>query len=76
MPTGWTQPQPVIQAGVILLIAGYVALDRIRPEPVLARIVFYLGLLLLVVGVIRWLRLPPAPDPADKADDVADAVDD
>jgi hypothetical protein len=58
------------------LAGGYAAL-ALAPDGAGAllaagRVAFYAGLVLLVVGVVRWLRQPPAPDPANAEDELPD----
>ncbi len=65
----WSEPRRAIIAGATLLAGGYAAL-ALAPDGAGAllaagRVAFYAGLVLLVVGVVQWLRQPPAPDPAD-----------
>jgi hypothetical protein len=73
MPDRSIAPRWLMGLGVILLAAGYAALEtgsstsRLFIGP--GRLAFFAGLASLFVGVIVWLRQPPGPDPADVADD-------
>jgi hypothetical protein len=73
MNGGWDEPRWLVGAGVVLLAGGYAALGA---DPATARslagagrVAFYGGLVLLVAGVVTWLRRPPRPDPADYPED-------
>jgi hypothetical protein len=79
MDQEWSDPRVGMVAGTLILLIGYVTLGdpvRFSIPPTISRMVFYGGLLLLVISVARWLRLPPAPDPTERADEEPDRLDD
>lgn len=73
MNGAWGEPRWLVGAGVVLLVAGYIAVSAASAAPgvftALGRVAFYGGLVLLVAGVVIWLRRPPRPDPAECGDD-------
>jgi hypothetical protein len=71
MSGGWAEPGRLVGIGVALLAGGYVALgsSELRAWWGAGRVAFYGGLVLLVAGVVIWLRRPPAPAPDESPED-------